>query len=135
MNTILKIPRPGLYSLVHGLILFLVMASFAVIKDKKIASLITSSLFLSGTIWVIWSELKTKNYLKRLSFYGAGVFLILCVLPIFSLRLIHWDKNFADIEFLSISGNDLHRFSTKIYVLMLFTFILDRFFLKRKKQS
>lgn len=114
-----------IYLFVHVIIVLLVILTFRIVPDRKIASLLASSLFLGGSFWVIWSEVRIRFFWKRFSFYGAVIFLLVSALPIVSLRLLHWDQNFSDIHFLGFSGNDLHQFSNKVFVAMLIGFFID----------
>lgn len=91
---------------------------FALIPDKKVASVIAGTGFVILPLLVLVSEFK-KSQKNKFVVLAALVFFLCSSLPIFSLRLLNWDRDFKELSFLGIPTDVLHRASNGLYVLML----------------
>lgn len=108
-----------------------VILLFKFIEPKKLASLFAASLFISCSLIVLWSELKSKS-VRSFSFWIALAFLIIFSVPMMVSRLIHYDLDFSEINFGPISGPDFHKYSNYGFMALIVAPIVD--FLKSRKQ-
>lgn len=115
------------YLRLEALVVVLVMLSFRFIPDKKIASLIASTLFIVSTCGILYWEMRLPNFRKRPTFWGALVFLLVSVLPIFSLRLIFWDQPFDQIQIGGMTGAEIHKASNSVFILLLLCIFIDSY--------
>lgn len=116
------------YLRLEVLVVLLVMACFRLVPDKKIASLIASSLFIVSTLGIMyWERTHTAEYQKRPTFWGATVFLLFSVLPIFFLRLIYWDMPFDEIQVAGVTGAQMHKASNYVFIVLLICLFVDSY--------
>jgi hypothetical protein len=119
--------------ILHAFIAVAVILLFKYIDERKIAALCAGSLFILGPSFVLWNEKRLGLASKRVSWWGALVFLFVSALPIFILRLKYWNESFESISALGISGPQMHKISNYIFIGMLVTFFIDSF-LEKKRQ-
>ncbi|MCB0413940.1 MAG: hypothetical protein KDD50_06380 [Bdellovibrionales bacterium] len=93
----------------------------------KIAALIAASLFLSLGLFMLYSSLKLTNTLKSLLFWSALIHTFVFTLPMLSMRLLHWDRAFNEIEWLGVKATTLHNYSTPFYKFMMLFTLIDIF--------
>lgn len=122
------------YLSLEAFVILMVLLSFRVIPDKKMAALVASGLFLVSTGLILYWETRFADFKKRPSFWGAAVFLAFSVLPIIALRLIYWDLPFDEIRVGPWTGADLHRTSNYFFMGMMVCFFVDAH-LERVKQK
>lgn len=113
------------YLSLEALVIGLVLVCFQVIPDKKIASVVTSLLFLGSSVLILYWETRHEDFKKRPSFWGTLVFVIASVLPIFSMRLIYWGMPFDEIRLGPLSGAEMHKGSNYLFMLMMICFFID----------
>lgn len=112
-----------------------VFTTFAVMKDKQIASLITSTLFVSSCSVILWLESKHSGFLRRASFVSTTLFLVLLALPIFAFRLFFWGVLFSEIEWLGFRPAFLHQVSNIAFLLMLVCYFIDSFLSEKRSKT
>lgn len=127
--------RYRIYLFAHILVIVLVMTFFKVIPERKIAALSAGALFLLTPLVVLFFEYQAKALMKRMSSYGAAIFLLLSAIPIFYLRVANWSDDFTSLSLAGITGPELHQLSNKIFMLMLVCFLVDAFREQMKKQK
>ncbi len=125
------------YLRLEVLVVILVTLSFQFIADRKLAALLASCLFLFSTLGIIFWESKQAEFRKRPTFWGALVFLIFSVLPILALRLAYWDMPFELIQVAGITGSQLHKSSSYVFILLLICLFVDSYTetIKAKKEG
>lgn len=127
--------RYRIYLFAHILVIVLVTAFFKIIPERKIAALCAGTLFLLTPVLVLFFEYRAKALMKRMSSYGALIFLLLSAMPIFYLRVTNWSEDFNSLSLAGIAGPELHQLSNKIFMLMLVCFLVDAFREQIKKQK
>ena len=115
------------YMSIEAVVILLVLATFKVVPDKKIASLITSFFFIASSVGILMWEMKYPGYKKRISFWGVIGFLLLSALPIFLMRVLNWNLSFEEIQFAGISGAEMHKLSTYVFFLLMICFFVDSY--------
>ena len=123
------------YLTFQALVILLVIAAFRFIPDKKAASVVTSLLFIGTSVAILWRETRFPDYRKRASFWGVLFFLLVSALPIFALRLIYWDMSFEEISLAGVSGADMHRASSYVFILMMVCFFIDSYLEQVKERQ
>lgn len=106
-----------------------VIAFFKMIENKKIASLCAGVGFVIIPILLIYFEIKKESVSKVYIAVLLG-FLTLSSLPIFTMRVLYWDSNFADLSLLGIKMALFHSLANFNYLLLIATTVLC---LKRSK--
>lgn len=115
------------YLSIQAFVIVLVILSFRLIPDKKLASVLTSLLFIGSSAGIMFWEMKFKGFKKRPSFWGALGFLGLSALPVFGMRLLYWDLPFDEIQIAGITGAQMHKASNYIFILMMVCFFVDSY--------
>jgi hypothetical protein len=115
------------YLSLEALVILLVLLCFRVIPDKKLASLVTSFLFIASTVGLLYWETRFEGFKKRPSFWGMMIFLIVSALPILAVRLIYWDLPFEQIQIGGLTGDQMHKSSSYVFGLMLVCFFIDSY--------
>lgn len=123
------------YLSLEALVVVLVILAFKVIPDKKMASMLTSALFILSTLAIIYWESRYPDFQKRPSFWGAVTFLVVSALPIFAVRLIYWDLPFDEIRVGGITGAEMHKISNYVFILMLVSFFIDSYLAQVKARE
>lgn len=100
---------------------------FRLIDDRRLAGVIAGSLFLEIGVLLAFLEVKFGRGLKSLVFWAAAFFLVVSAIPVMSLRLTHWDMAFDEIEWMGLTGRQLHSFSNATYLLMAGAVIIEAF--------
>jgi hypothetical protein len=125
------------YISLEAVVIFLVLLTFRVVPDKKLASVITSIFFIGSSVGIMIWEMKYPGYKKRISFWGCAGFLLLSAIPIFLMRILNWNLSFEEIQFAGISGAEMHKLSTYVFFLLMVCFFVDSYLerLKEKDQE
>lgn len=105
------------YLLLQALMLPLIIAIFKFIPDRKLAALFAGSLFILICVGTFWNEYRERNFQGKVFWIAGLQFFILFAIPIFLLRLAHWDQPFDEITLGSVRAADLHMLSNKSYML------------------
>lgn len=113
----------------------MVIAIFKNSTDKKLASLLAASLFLAVCLGSFWWEHRKAQFQSKVFWITGLQFFILFVVPILFLRLVFWEQNFMEIEFLGIRPSELHRYSNQSFLVWSAGCVFEavRFFLRNKK--
>ena len=127
--------RYRIYLFAHIMVVLLVTIIFQTIPERKIAALFAGGLFLLSPLLVLYFEFKSKVLLKRMSTYGALVFLAISAIPILYLRLANWSEEFGTLTLFGFSGVQLHQLSNKVFILMLVCFLVDAFKLQMGREK
>jgi len=127
--------RYRIYLFAHIMVVLLVTIFFQTIPERKIAALFAGGLFLLSPLLVLYFEFKSKVLLKRMSTYGALVFLVISAIPILYLRLANWSEEFGTLTLFGFSGVQLHQLSNKVFILMLVCFLVDAFKLQMGREK
>lgn len=122
------------YLSLEALVILSVILSFRIIPDKKTASIVTSFLFIASSAGIMYWETRYPGFKKRASFWGALGFLLFSALPVFLMRVLNWDMPFEEIQFLGISGAEMHKISNYVFILMMVCFFIDSY-LERVKEK
>jgi hypothetical protein len=125
--------RFRIYLLMHILVVLIVTLCFRFVDDKKVASVIAGLIFLVAPFYVIGREVLAGQAWKRPSFWGAVIFL-LSALPIFFLRIFHWQESFENLSLFGFSGPQWHRFSNTTFLVMLLGYFADSLIVEVKKR-
>jgi len=106
---------------------------FAVIPDKKIASVIAGTGFVILPLLILNSELRKaeRNVSVVLS---SLVFFICSALPIFLLRVLNWERDFKELSIFGFPAEVLHRVSNILYLVMLIA-VASVFWNERKSRD
>ena len=104
----------------------LVILLFKFIEPKKLASLFAASLFISCSLLVFWGELRLKVY-NSYSLIMAAVFFLLFSAPMITVRLIHYELDFSQINIAGMTGDEFHRYSNYGFILLVASSIVDFF--------
>jgi hypothetical protein len=115
------------YLSIEALVIVLVIISFRFIPDKKMASILTSLLFIGSSAGILFWETKFSDFKKRPSFWGALGFLLLSALPVFGMRLLNWDIPFDEIQIAGVTGAQMHKASNYVFMLMMACFFVDSY--------
>jgi hypothetical protein len=123
------------YITLEALVVVCVLLSFHFISVREKAALVAGTLFLASTIFIIAYEMKFAQFWKRLSFWGAWVFLVGAALPIFSLRVAHWGEEFAQLSLLGVSAPRMHQISNYLFLILVICFFVDDYVWKQEQQK
>lgn len=122
------------YLSLEAFVILLVILSFRVIPDRKVASLFTSFLFIGSTLGLMYWETRYPDYRKRASFWGLLVFLVFSAVPVFLMRVLNWDMEFDAITVAGISGAEMHKASNYVFIIMMLCFFIDSY-LERVRET
>lgn len=64
-------------------------------------------------------EYKRAGFQEKLWYVGVLQFWLFFALPIMSLRLIFWEQDFNTLSLFGVPATELHRWSSKSYILMM----------------
>ncbi|PIS11965.1 MAG: hypothetical protein COT73_01090 [Bdellovibrio sp. CG10_big_fil_rev_8_21_14_0_10_47_8] len=123
------------YLSLEALVILLVMGIFRLVPDVKWASVVAGFLFIGSSLGILYWETRYPDFKKHASFWGVLVFFIFSALPIFILRLWHWDIAFDQVQFLGFSGPELHKTSNNIFILMMVCFFADSYLESKREQE
>jgi hypothetical protein len=113
------------YIFLQLVIVILVIVTFRVIPEKRVASVVATTLFFLGAGLVLVSEGKTAQGRKSFSFLATLIFMVGFILPIIVLRLRSWDGLFEMETLFGVTGGQLHRGSNMAFMAMLACFFFD----------
>lgn len=105
------------YLLLQVLMLPTIIAIFKYIPDRKMAALLAGSLFILICLGTFRNEYWRMKFHAKFFWWGGLQFFLLFALPIFLLRLTHWDQPFIEIAVGPVRAADLHQYSNISYVL------------------
>lgn len=111
--------RFAIYLLLQLLVILAVTLIFRFSEDKKTASVQAGFLFVLLPIFLLNFEVLRYGFLSKLWLAGVMQFWLFFALPILSLRLLHWEDDFANLSMMGVSGPTLHFWSSKSYLLMM----------------
>jgi hypothetical protein len=123
----LRLGRYHIYLLAQMLVILMVIMLFRTMADKKVASLIASLLFLGISLGCFFIEYKKARFKSKLFWVTGLQFFLLFAVPIFSMRLLYWTQEFADIAVLGVGAASLHRFSSMSYALWMAGCLIQSF--------
>ncbi len=115
------------YMRIEVCVILLVLLCFRVMPDKRMASVITSLLFILSSAGILFWEVRFPQFIKRATFWGILVFLDFSALPLFLLRLAYWDLPFEQIEVFGISGSQMHQASSYVFFVMMTCLFVDSY--------
>lgn len=121
------------YFLLHTFLVIGVILLFSFIAEKKIAALYAGTLFLIGPLYVLFREWKLKQLGRNFSTWLVLLFLVLFAIPIFSLRLTHWQEPFDSLSLFGIPAVLLHKFSSYFFIVLMLGFLADFYRLRSQK--
>lgn len=99
---------------------------FAILPDKKMASVLASLMFIFSSFVVLGSEkFLVKTTRSGLAFWATAIFLVFFILPIVILRLAFWESSFEQISFAGLSARGLHQYSNFAFMVMLVTYYIE----------
>lgn len=85
------------YLVLQILVLPIVIGLFRFLPDKKTASVFASVVFIAVCVICFAYEFKRVGF-RSMPFWLSGLqFFLFFAIPIFSLRLVYWNHEFADI--------------------------------------
>lgn len=119
-----------------GLHILAVVLIFRTIEDRRIAGVVAGSLFLEIGLVVMWLEWKWGRGLGSLAFWAAMIFFWGSAVPVMGLRLAFWETPFDEIQWLGVTGRQLHQMSNGTYMAILLMAVVeglrDRWVRKRR---
>lgn len=110
----------GLEMVVLALTVPLVMLTFRLIPDRKIAATVAGILFVLGPILMVRSHrrLPWRPGPDRLWWAAVAQFVLLFAIPILGLRLLFWETPFEELRFFGVPGPQWHRLANTSYLIM-----------------
>ena len=115
------------YLLLQASLLPIIILIFKFIEDRKTAALLAGSLFILICVGTFWWEGRERKFQAKFFWVGGLQFFILFAVPIFLLRLTHWDLPFGEIAVGPIRAADLHMLSNKSYMLWMLTTVFESY--------
>ncbi|MGZ3774701.1 MAG: hypothetical protein ACXVCY_10355 [Pseudobdellovibrionaceae bacterium] len=106
------------YLLIQVIVIVAVTAIFKVIAERQMAAVIAGFLFVIFPVIMMAYEYRRARLLYFYWYICVLQFWIFFALPIFGLRVLNWGIPFDQLSFLGISGNILHQWSSKSYIVM-----------------
>lgn len=103
----------------------LVMAIFRWIEDRKIAGVVAGGFFLEIGVVVMALEWWWGRGPRSLAFWAAAIFLVGSAIPVMALRLTHWEVPFDEIQWLGVTGRQLHQMSNGTYIAILLMAVIE----------
>lgn len=108
-----------------GLHILAVVLIFRAIEDRKTAGLVAGSLFLEIGLVITFLEFKYGRALRSLAFWSALIFFLGSAIPVMALRLAFWETPFDQIEWMGVTGGQLHRLSNFTYMAIIFMVVVE----------
>jgi hypothetical protein len=105
------------YLLAQIITIPLVILIFHMIPEKRVASLFASFVFVGLCLGTFFSEYRRARFAARLFWLGGLQFLLIFAIPIFLMRVTHWDQDFSDITFGRLRASDMHVYSNVSFML------------------
>lgn len=98
----------------------LVMLTFRLIPDRKLAATLAGVLFVLGPIAMIWSHrrLPWRVGIDGLWWVAVAQFVLLFAIPILGIRLLFWSTPFEELRFFGVPGPQWHRLANTSYLAM-----------------
>lgn len=101
------------------LVIIAVIFIFRIIEVRQVAAVFAGALFVLTPIVLLFWEYQSSGLQEKIWYLGVLQFWVLFAVPIFCLRIVYWDKPFAEILFLGFSGDQMHAWSSKSYIVMM----------------
>lgn len=98
---------------------------FKLIADRQIAGLMAGVGFLAVGLYAIFRTLRWENKLRHPTFHMVRLHTWLFTLPILLVRIQYWGHDFSQLHFLGIPGPDMHKYSEKVYLVMMAATLFD----------
>jgi hypothetical protein len=111
--------------LLHAITIPSVVVIFKFIEEKKIAGALAAGLFILSAMYILLTIRKIPDYYAKWTYWFISIQLTLIALPMFLARLIFWTTPFNEIHFIFFSGADFHKFSEKVYLLLIASTFVD----------
>lgn len=92
---------------------------------KKTAAVIAGVLFIGLGFGLLFFLVRKGQPLKTLTFWAGLVHLFAMSLPIFTVRLLHFEKDFTQIQVFGVPGPVYHYYSELFYTVLLAATIVD----------
>lgn len=109
------------YFIIELLVVALVILTFRVIEDRRMAASMAGMMFLFIPLVIILKETLKHRSRNWLFLAGHLQFLLLFAFPIMALRMANQNQPFAELSIGPITGQQLHNLSNYSYFLMMFT--------------
>ncbi len=106
---------------------------FRIIEVRQVAAVFAGALFVLTPIVLLISEYRSSGFQEKVWYFGVLQFWVLFAVPIFCLRIVYWDKPFSEILLLGLSGDQLHVWSSKSYMVMMLITVRSWFLSGRPK--
>ena len=107
------------YLVLQFSVIIAVIFIFRIIVVRQVAAVFAGALFVLTPIILLLWEYRSSGFQEKLWYFGVLQFWVLFGLPIFCLRIVYWDKPFSEILFFGFSGDQLHAWSSKSYIVMM----------------
>ncbi|MBX3018930.1 MAG: hypothetical protein KF767_13675 [Bdellovibrionaceae bacterium] len=98
---------------------------FKIIEDRKVAGVVAGALFLEIGLLTMFLEWKWGRKWGSLAFWAAAIFFLGSAVPVMGLRLTHWEMAFDDIQWLGVTGRQLHQMGNGTYMAMLLMAVVE----------
>lgn len=103
----------------------LVTLLFRLGLEKQIAAVLAGLCFIGVAVWMIWMETRYGRGQGSLAWWASILFLSVSAIPIMVLRILFWGKSFDQVGYWSITGTQLHQFSSYFYIALVLTVIIE----------
>ena len=95
----------------------MVLALFKIVSEKQVAALLAGAGFILLPLLILYFEVTGKK--NKIHISVILFFLITSAIPIFLLRVLNWDTDFATLSLVGIPARALHGVSNFTYLAML----------------
>ncbi len=103
----------------------LVISYFKFIEPKKLAAVIAATTFVVAGIIILRITRRWPDAYASFVYWAIHIHIFVFSIPMLVARIAFWEKDFADIKFLFLSGPEFHKFSEKGYLILMIGTAVD----------
>lgn len=103
----------------------LVISYFKFIEPKKLAAVIAAVTFVTAGIIILRITRKWPDAYASFVYWAIHIHVFIFSIPMLVGRVAFWEKDFADIKFLFLSGPEFHKLSEKGYLILMIGTLVD----------
>jgi len=103
----------------------LVIAYFKLIEPKKLAAVIAAVTFVTTGFIILRITRKWPDAYASFVYWAIHIQIFVFSIPMLVARIAFWEKDFADIKFLYLSGPEFHKLSEKGYMILMIGTLVD----------
>jgi hypothetical protein len=103
----------------------LVLTYFKLIEPRKLAAVFAASTFVIAGFVILKITRKWPDAYASFVYWAVHIHIFVFSIPMLVARIAFWEKDFAEIKFLTFSGLEFHRIAEKAYMILILGTVVD----------